>query len=245
MDVTFPENAGLGNRLKCIASACLRSAEGEELRIHWRRKLVPFRFHDVFSLAGIPATEDELAAGTGPTISTWRLMPLFNHEPPIDCLFDATPEPYLTLYRIIFSKFIPNRASLAIEASLGHFDYSVHVRANPIQARELEPMKELGYWADDDQIVRPLSVYVDLLNSLNGRVYLSCHNLATQQAILANVHRDKQPVVLPGKDFTSGIHAVADLLALGRAAHFYAYRGSSFSEIAWWLGGCRAAVTAI
>jgi hypothetical protein len=63
-----------------------------------------------------------------------------------------------------------------------------------------------------------------------------------QQEILATVDPGKVQV-LPGKDFTSLYDAVSDMIMLGRAAHFFAHRGSSFSDVSWWLGGCKGAVT--
>lgn len=245
MHVIFPHDSGLCNRLKCIASACRYRAGDEPLQIHWRHTLFTERFSDLFTLEGIHVNEDaEDVRPPQGAFNTWRLL-VPEGDPPLEGMYNKTPERHLSAYRAIFARFIPNRTSLAIADSLGRFDYSIHVRSNCRQDSELTPMASLGRWPDTALLTRPISVYVDLLTSLSGRVYMSCHNAQTQAEILAAVPAEHQPVVMTNKDFTSLQHAVADLLVLGHAKHFFAYYGSSFSEVAWWLGGAKATVTEV
>lgn len=50
---------------------------------------------------------------------------------------------------------------------------------------------------------------------------------------------------LPGKDYLGDIDAIADLYLLAGSNELIVTFGSSFSEVAWWLGGAKAKVTVV
>ena len=56
--------------------------------------------------------------------------------------------------------------------------------------------------------------------------------------------RKKDPVNDMGS-YTSQVEALIDLLILGKGKNFLATETSTFSEVAWWLGGCKSKVIKI
>jgi len=238
MHVVFPQTAGLSNRLRCIAFACRLMQPNEHLYIHWRRKVMADRFSDLFSLNGIPYTEDDGENWPAGAIDTWSLdRP---GEDLVDNKYKAVPPDLLESYKAVFSKIGFNARSQARADALGTFEYAIHVRVNCTDLVYFTDLRDS--WPDTQEVRRPISMFTDLIQSLPSRVYLSCHNAVVQQEILATVDPEKVRV-LPGKDFTSLYDAVSDMIMLGRATHFFAHRGSSFSDVSWWLGGCKGEVT--
>ena len=50
---------------------------------------------------------------------------------------------------------------------------------------------------------------------------------------------------LPNLNRCSGVDAVAEMLILGQAKQLYVSVGSTYPEVGWWLGDCKAQVTVV
>lgn len=233
---------GLGNRLKCIAAACRFKREGEQLVIHWPLANIGCTFAELFSLEGIDYTEDAdecdyRAAGC----RAWHVPFLpgdcdsqdpLGHERSgrIDWAYNNTPQAMIDAYKPIFARIKPNPYSIRLALAAGTPAYAMHVRNNPED------------WPADRD--RPISQFVAQLKSIPDRVYLCCHRPEVQQQIMEALPPDKV-YTLPCKDFSNILHAVADMLVLGKARHLYASYVSTFPECGWWIGGCNGVVTVI
>ena len=55
----------------------------------------------------------------------------------------------------------------------------------------------------------------------------------------------KRIIQIPDKDFSSEFDAVADIYLLSRGRELIASYGSSFSNLSWWLSGCKMKVTVV
>jgi hypothetical protein len=84
----------------------------EHLYIHWRRKVMADRFSDLFSLNGIPYTEDDGENWPAGAIDTWSLdRP---GEDLVDNKYKAVPPDLLESYKAVFSKIGFNARSHSV-----------------------------------------------------------------------------------------------------------------------------------
>ena len=90
-----------------------------------------------------------------------------------------------------------------------------------------------------------LEKYFDEINKLpnNAKIYISTMNRKVSDSF-KNKFGDRI-VELENKDYSSMIDAVADLYIMSNASFaIYSY-GSTFGELAFWLGGAKQKVTVV
>ena len=150
--------------------------------------------------------------------------------PSIDFRYNEIPEHVIKKYLVFFEKLTPS--SLVLKriqnVEISDQDVCVHVRNSTDQ--------------NDTANVPYITSYFNILNKFppSTRFFLSAMDKS-----IANLFYDAYKTriyELPNKDYSSMIDAVADLYLLGKGKEFVVTWGSSFPEIAWWLGGCRQKV---
>lgn len=231
---------GIGNRMKAIVSH-LAYFDAKALSFFWPvRGWVSASFHDLFSvdadlsLREISEAEREDFGRRGAKSIYERIggggilfLPvgdsLAERENRYDRLCDATKD----AYRKIFAKFHPSEK---VMERLRDFRFdgeyvSVQVRRNAdwIAAGREDPLED----------------YVKIMNEFpeTTKFFLSAMNKASAEFIRRRF--GGRVFELPGKDYSSMTDAVCDMFLLGRGKFgIYSYE-STFSEVAWWLGGAR------
>lgn len=246
---------GLGNRLKQLASYhfCFGL---NNTRLFWSTKgWVNRDFEDLFELKDISKfkiTNIKIAAL--PVISFpkkiefenrgyWRLFVDASEVdesfyiqrgdktfPSIDFQYNNIPKFLLDRYIPFFNNLQP---SIAVkqrieETKIQPNDICVHVR-NSTNKKDLAN-------------VPLISTFIDILKEYpqNTRFFLSA--MDSEIAKLFYTEFGDRVFELPSKDYTSMIDAVADMYLLGKGKELILSDGSTFSEVAWWLGGCHQKV---
>ncbi len=255
------EYTGLGNRLKLMASYHVHfGLDGATLE--WRLDpWVSAPFEQLFSLDGIGIRErlptDSLIRV--PPLITYPTMPEFGERgywrlqvrpewvtdralwtrrdgrdyPCVDFLYERTPAEVRERYCEFFKRVRPSPAVAARLRDLPLGDDVVRV-----QVRNSLDKNDHANVPDMDSFVTAMRQYPDdtvFFVSAMGRVFSD----------ELRRHFGDRILELPGKDYTSMTDAVADLFLLARGRTMIASLGSTFPELAWWLGQCTAKVVPI
>jgi hypothetical protein len=153
--------------------------------------------------------------------------------PAIDFLYAATPQPYLERYLGFFRRLRPSAevAQRVAEVGVGPDDVCVQVRITVDQ--------------NDHANVPRIETYLKHMRAFPAgqRFFIS-----TLDSSISKVFRDEfgdRILELPGKRYRSMIDATADLFLLSRGGTYVVSGGSTFGEIAWWLGHGRQRVIQI
>lgn len=199
-----------------------------EVPIHTTRYLPPIICvpeHDCFWPRGywrFHVDED-----IGPEFMIMRQAKTF---PAIDSLYERTPQQFIERYRPFFAKLRPSPA-VAQRIS------SVEVTADDVcvQVRNtLDP---------DDQARTPrLTSVIAQMGRYPSQTQFFVSTLdasITDQLRQAFGARVKE---LPQKNYRSMVDATADMYLLGRGHELIVSEGSTFGEVAWWLGSCHQTV---
>lgn len=257
--ISFGPSAGICNRIKKLFSALRFNVDWEEpLDFYWSQgELINRKFYDLFrfdlcdfneipcKMRIIKENEYDVASDL-----TWRLkikdgeVPVgFTKAYPkdddskeyIDFEYERIPLNVLQVYMRYFNALKPSdQVQSRIESvRLPENCVSVHLRQD-------------RYWneygrGDKDAI----KLYIDEMKKLPDDMNFF---LAAANEIFAEQIRVEFPgriIELPNKDFQDAIDAVAELYLLGKTKLLLATAGSSFSEVAWWLGGGRQEVRVI
>lgn len=257
--ISFGPSAGICNRIKRLFSALRFNVDwNEPLDFYWSQGELTnhsfyelFRF-DLFDFNEIPCTnkiykEDQydVASEIG-----WRLdvkegeLPVgftqaFKKDKEdkeyIDFEYKRIPDQILQIYMKYFDALRPSEAvQKRIDSiKLPKNCVSVHIR----QGR---------YWNEYSRGTRDsVNVFIDEMKKYSSDTWFF---LAAADEISALRVKDAFPdriIELPDKDYTDSIDAVAELFLLGKTKKLLATYGSTFSEVAWWLGGGKQDVEVI
>lgn len=250
---------GVGNRLKALAS--FHRLHGlRHAHIYWCvdewvnqpltsafafRSIGPFVEHTIKPIRPLPNFYAYPAIPDSDTRGSWRLavdddLPhSFDYTqdgvtfPVIDFAFHSIPSTYVQSYLEFFTNVGPSTqvAARMQDVSISEDDVCVHVRipANP-----------------KDRIrASPFECFVEAMRAVptDSRFFVSAHN-ADVPSKLRQIFPGRI-VELPGKRYDSLIDGTADLFLLSKGRSLIASRGSTFSEVAWWLGGAQQTVTCV
>lgn len=250
---------GIGNRLKAIAS--FHRLHGlTDTHIYWcldewvdqsltsvldLRALGRVFEHCLKPVRLLPAFYAYPEIPHADTRGPWRLavdddLPAsFDHTengttyPMIDFGFHSIPPQYILSYLDFFRHIRPSPLVDARmrDVTLDGDDIGVHVRipANP----------------KDRSLVSPLDHFIDAMRAApgRGRFFVSAHSVDVSSA-LKRIFPGRI-LELPTKQYDSLIDSTADLFMLSKAHSLIASSGSTFSEVAWWLGGAQQPVTCV
>jgi hypothetical protein len=246
--VVVVSNSGLGNRLKRLASYHAYHDLKDATLLWNSRGWVTAPFQDLFSLEGIEgfrsyAVNARLAGYAYPPLGhgdSWRLQVdpaevddsfLIERNGrkflAIDFRYEAIPARTREKYLSFFSKLRPSHA---VQRRIDgvHLDpdtVCVHVR-NPVKASDAKL-----HCADVDWFLAKLAEY-----PRSQKFFISTMGKENSEPFYSTF--GDRIVELPDKNYDSMVDAVADMFLLGMGKEIILSSGSTFSEVAWWLGGC-------
>lgn len=251
---------GLGNRLKLMASYHVHFGLDGACLEWGLDPWVSAPFHDLFELDGIAVTER--LPGTPllrlPPLITYPTMPEFGDRgywrlqvrpewvddacwvvrdgrryPAVDFLYERTPPEVRRRYLEFFRRLRPSAAVRARLRDLVLPDDVVRV-----QVRNSLDKNDRANVPDMASFVEAMQRYPH-----DTTFFVS----AMDRVFSDRLRRDfgDRIVELPGKDYGSMTDAVADLFLLAGGTTILASLGSTFPELAWWIGRCEAEVVTI
>lgn len=257
--ISFGPSAGICNRIKRLFSALRLNVNLDEpLDFYWSQgELTNHAFYELFTFDMFDFNEiscqlkvnkkDEYDVAAN---IVWRLE-LKDGEVPagftksfkkddeskeyIDFEYNRIPRNAIEIYRPYFEALKPSEVvkKRISEVELPADCVSVHVR----QGR---------YWNEYSRGNRDsVDAFIEAMRNYSED---TCFFLAAANDEVAIKIKEAFPnriVELPNKNFTDAIDAVAELYLLGQTDELLATYGSTFSEVAWWLGGCKQRVTVI
>lgn len=251
---------GLGNRLKLMASYHVYFGL-DGAAVEWGiDPWVSTPFHQLFELDGIRITEKLPADGMLrlPPLITYPTMPEFGERgywrlqvnpewvddrfwtlrdgrryPAVDFLYEQTPAEVKSRYIEFFRRLRPSAAvrQRLRDISLPDDTVRVHVR-NSLHKNDHANVPDMSSFIE---AMRQYPDDVDFFVSAMDRVFSD-----RLRAVFGN-----RIVELPGKNYTSMTDAVADLFLLSSGKTMIASLGSTFPELAWWIGQCESKVVPI
>lgn len=257
--ISFGLSAGICNRIKRLFSALRFNVNWEKpLDVYWslgeltnRPFYELFKF-DLYEFNEIPCKvkinkEDEYDVGSD---IVWRLKVKDGELPDgftkaypkddnskeyIDFEYERIPLNVLQIYMKYFNALRPSdQVQSRIESvRLPENCVSVHLRPG-------------RYWNEYGRGNRDsIAPYIDEMKKLPEDTSFF---LAAANEVFAEQVRREFPgriIELPNKDFQDAIDAVAELYLLGKTKVLLATGASTFSEVAWWLGGGKQEVKVI
>lgn len=231
--------AGLCNRLKGLVSF-IRQYQPEEMVLIWPKTLVKKSFSELFSF-NYPITihEKEEPINDMPEQS-WRFyvsesdhisknfskIPLDRDEPVFDLEYNRTPTRMIEAYLPYFQKLKPNKKIQKIidSVQLPENTVALHIRNS-------SDWKDGGRNTSLEEFKKCMDKYPK-----NTVFFLSVHD----KKISDYFKKLYKIIEIPNKDYSSIEYAVADLYLLSKCKKGIYSCGSTFSEVSWWLGGCKA-----
>ncbi len=257
--ISFGLSAGICNRIKKLFSALRFNVDWEkQLDVYWSQgELTNRSFYDLFKFDlyefnEIPCKvkinkEDEYDVAEG---MTWRLQ-IMDGEVPVG-FTKAYPKDDESKEYIDFEY---NRIPLNVrEIYMKYFDA---LRPSEKVQRRMEsvnlPENCVGvhlrpgrYWNEYGRGNKDsIAPYIDEMKKLPEDTSFF---LAAANEVFAEQIKKEFPnriIELPNKDFQDAIDAVAELYLLGKPKLLLATGGSTFSEVAWWLGGGKQEVKVV
>lgn len=247
---------GLGNRLKLLA--IYDAAFGlDHTTVYWNRQgWVNCTLADILRIDGVtdfkevPITEKKwmVPVITHPSRpywwprGYWRFdvdAPLPDHYlierrgrtfPAIDFLYGDTPQPYLDRYLAFFARVRPSPevAARIAELEVGEHDVCVQVRITVDEQDRANVPRAESYLRLMRQFPEHTRFFLSTLDASVTEVF--------RQALGDRI------LELPGKRYRSMVDATADMFLLARGGTYIVSGGSTFGEVAWWLGGGRQKV---
>lgn len=257
--ISFSPSAGIGNRIKRLFSAMRFNVNwNEPLDLYWSQgELTNRAFYelfqfDLYEFHEIPCKikiyrqdEYDVAGDIG-----WRLNVKENEitkgftqaypkddetKEYIDFEYNRIPSSVLQIYGRYFDALKPSAKvqKRIADVRLPENCVSVHVR--------------LGrYWNEFGRGNRDaIELYIEEMHkfSLDTIFFLA----SASPVVSARIRKafPNRIIELPDKDFQDAVDAVAELYLLGKGKILLASAGSTFSEVAWWLGGGQQRVKVI
>lgn len=145
--------------------------------------------------------------------------------PSIDFLYERTPEPYLSTYRAFFLRLKPSSA--------------VRRRIEQVNVTREDVCVQVRNTVDEgDRANTPLlESYFERMRAFpdDTRFFISTLHESFTERFRAEF--GGRIVELPNKDYRSMVDATADMYLLSMGHTLLPCAGSTFGEVAWWLGG--------
>lgn len=246
------QGSGIGNRIKMLISYT-RYYSPQRINLYWPDKgWVTARFSDLFDaqeLVNINEINDSKKIKKAvvqpcfsilfPYIRTWALLikkdDFKTLEPfSVDLQYHKIPQEIKDIYIPYFKKLKPSSA--------------VKKRIQMVKLPEKTIAVQVRYAPDWEKYFgynEPLHSYFKAMDKYPSSVYFY---LSAMSKDVANKFYDRYPgriIELPNKDYSSMVDAVSDMFILGSTDEAIYYFHSTFSEVAWWLGGAKTKVTTI
>ncbi len=150
--------------------------------------------------------------------------------PAVDSLYERTPKVFIDKYKQFFARLHPTPA--------------VTARINEVEVRPEDVCVQVRNTLDpDDQASTPKleSVVSNMARySANTKFFVSTLD-SSITSVLRQAFGDRVKE-LPRKNYRSMIDATADMFLLSKGGELIVSEGSTFGEVAWWLGACKQTV---
>lgn len=261
---------GLCNRLKCLISS-MRIAEAfsKTLILFWpKNSICNCIFFDLFENKITEIDQEELERLTHKenkdkkyeVYSTWRLLPLSEDKLPsnfarvfpsengndIDFEYERIPLSVRGEFLRYINRLIPKKYIIEeVEKFSSYFNddtISIHIRSWKTKVDDIEK--------DQFKLLDIRYVYKIMDKAKNHNFFVACDSLKILEKI---INRYKKRVLYyPKRTFPGDRRsieeiqdALIELLLLSKNKYLKASHLSTYSEMAWWFGGCKARVETI
>jgi hypothetical protein len=246
---------GLCNRIKTVVSG-MRLREEQ----HRRRLVIRWPVDGdcgcAFAQLFDNAFDVALSVPRSDVPDHWRLW-IANNEVPegfasnyqamdgrsIDLEYGRIPERLQRIYARHFGALSPLPAirdrAAALGAELSADTVGVHVRRGDFRRPYRPAQNDAHFFAAMDAVLR---------DRPDARFVLATDSSETERLFIDRYRARivSHPKPTRARDQAEAIRdALVDLLLLARCGHIIGTYSSTFSEVAWWMGGCRARVTMI
>jgi hypothetical protein len=244
---------GLGNRIKFLASYHVNYGLNNTTLFWNRQGWVNSSLKEIIKIEGIESFKEY------PIFPSYIMVPIICHPsksyfrergywrldisrelpddfyiernglkfPSIDFCYEKTPEWAIKIYSDFFCKVLKPTDAVRqrmAEIQVGFDDVCVQVR-NSVDQKDTKDVSELS------TVIKYMKTF-----PANKRFFISTLNAAISKVII-DVFGDRV-IELPNKQYRSMIDATADMYLLSKGEYLVVSPGSSFAEVAWWLGGC-------
>ncbi len=257
--ISFGTSAGICNRIKRLASALRFEVDKTRpLDFYWSisdlcnhsfKELFIYEPYDVNEITCKVKVELDDAHDVGHN-NGWRLV-IKDGEVPSGFTKafkkDADDKEYIDfeynrIPRNVLDAYLPFFSNLKPSAEVYKRIKSVNIPDNAVSVHVRQGRFWTEYNRGDNDSVKH---YIDVMKEYSEDIVFF---LAAANEVVAERIKKEFPnriIELPNKDFDDAIDAVAELYLLGSTGELIATYGSTFSEVAWWLGGCKQKVTVI
>ncbi len=247
---------GIGNRLKFLATYHVNYGL-DNTTLFWNRQgWVNCRLGDIIQIEGIESFKEYAMPPNGIMVPIichpskpcfwergfWRFdigreLPddfyIVRHGlrfPSIDFCYERTPPWEIERYMEFFRRLKPSEAvrERMAEVEVGPDDVCVQVR-NTVDEQDMKDVAKLP------SIIERMRSFPS-----DTRFFISTLDASISQVFYEAF--GERIIELPQKQYRSMIDATADMYLLGKGQVYLVSPGSTFGEVAWWLGGCRQKV---
>lgn len=149
----------------------------------------------------------------------------------VDWWFNRVPDDVRAYYREYFNALTPS--SFVLNRIQGW-----HMNAIGVQIRNTNLAADKKDVASIESIFRTMESFPQ-----DRKFFVSC--MTREVSKLLHERFGDRVVELENKDYSSMIDAVADMWILGHCPEMIVSPESTFSEVAWWWGGCQSRVTMV
>lgn len=244
------QKRGICNRVKCLISA-LRMSENMDAKIYWPIKGVNHNcsFYDLFSNEGMGVTTVPRSVSPKNRWGTWRfyltkkeVKSLPKNIYNIDYLYDKTPKHIMEELKecISFLKIQDEITEIVNDFSDSNFDsntVSVHIRSWVLDGSNAAKVRNRAF---------SINSYFNVLDKMEDdkRFFIATDNDSMIKK--SRKRYGKRVISYPHHHLNlnksnSGKSAFIDMLLLSKNNAIVGdYKTSSFTEMAWWFGGCTA-----
>lgn len=247
---------GLGNRLKLLANFDINYGLDQTTLLWNRQGWVNCALRDIIEIEGvrgfreyaIPLNRFIVPIICHPTKPYWRERGFWRFDvgddlperfwiernglrfPSIDFWWERTPSHDIERYIGFFQRLTPTgvvRDRIA-QVDVGPGDVCVQVR-NTVDPDDRANVPRLESFLERmKQFPRHTKFFISTLDSSISQVF--------------HGEFGNRIIELPTKRYRSMVDATADMFLLAKGNTLMVSRGSTFGEVAWWLGGCRQTV---
>lgn len=239
--------SGISNRLKHIASYLHFCGLDYTLDLHWPLygsvankffELFKFDMHKRINEINYDIFNDN-SYDEG---ATWRL--LLKEEEQKQANMNYIDFEYHNIPQFIKEAYIPFFENLKPSNEVQRIIDSVEIPQNTISVhiRHNATWKEWNRWAEDD-----INLFIEKMKSYdnNTNFILACADQDIYNQI-KDIFKERI-ISIPNKqiDYSNNYQDVAELFLLSKGNDLIATYGSTFSEVGWWLSGCKQNVCVI
>lgn len=257
--ISFGTSAGICNRLKRFITALrFEIDQNRTIDFYWSQgdltnksfyELFEFGYYKVNEIYCTKKISDESKEEVGKN-NSWRLLVEDGELPQgftkafkkddekkeyIDFEYERIPQKIKEEYLKYFNMLKPTKAVRERIESIKLPDnaISVHIRAGRF-------WNEYGRGNRDS-----VNDFIEVMKKYPKDIIFFLAAADENVSIRVNEEFPGRIIELENKSYTDSIDAVAELYLLGKTNTLIATYGSTFSEVAWWLGGCKQKVAVV